>query len=77
MNTKQIGALEKVLVICISLIVIISIICFSVGIITSDTAANPAELTHNVYRVLGIVTTILIGCDMCSAYIELNKKRFN
>lgn len=77
MNTKLIGTLEKVFVIGIFLLAVIGIVCFSVGIVMSDTVANPAELASNVCRFLGIITIVLIFGDMYSAYIELNKKRFD
>ena len=77
MNTKLIGTLEKVLVISIFLLAVIGIVCFSVGIVMSDTVANPTELARNVYRFLGIIMIVLIFGDMYSAYIELNKKRFD
>ena len=77
MNTKLIGTLEKVLVIGIFLLAVIGIVCFSVGIVMSDTVANPAELARNVCRFLGIIMIVLIFGDMYSAYIELNKKRFD
>ena len=74
-NMKRISILEKVVMICISVIAAALTIWLSVGIVTSDTVGNPIELAHNVYRILNIIMMILIGFNIFESYKELNMKR--
>lgn len=74
-NINRISALEKVLIICLAILIILLLVWFGVGIITSDTLTNPIELIRNIDRFISIVLIIVLSGSICKSYIELNKRR--
>ena len=74
-NINRISVLEKVLIICLAILIISLLVWFGVGIVTSGTLTNPIELIRNIDRFIGIVLLVVLSGSICKSYIELNKRR--